>query len=313
MPRLIDTEAAGSIELAELVDMLETGPFDPEDEDCFASWGPALRKLANNRRFLADLVIAELKDRVRGQLRDNCYTPQVIMLHGRSRAFAIRANLWPAATDSIVYNSGASPFFYNVPHDHNFSFLTVGYLGPGYWSEYWEYDHERVTGFTGEKVELRSTGKSRLHEGKVMLYRAHRDVHNQLPADSMSVSINILANSMSHRMRDQYRFDTASGRIHGIINRIEIEPLLALSAYFGGEAGRDLLEDFSARHPSDRVRFLALKARASAAAGLDERIGMFEEGARSGNPFVAAMSAREAGKLEKGRAWIEGPPLRPMG
>ena len=25
-----------------------------------------------------------------------------------------------------------------------------------------------------------------------MLYRAHRDVHNQLPADEMSVSINIM-------------------------------------------------------------------------------------------------------------------------
>ena len=39
--------------------------------------------------------------------------------------------------------SGISPFFYHVPHDHNFSFLTVGYLGPGYWSEYYEYDYER--------------------------------------------------------------------------------------------------------------------------------------------------------------------------
>ena len=50
--------------------------------------------------------------------------------------------------------SGTSPFFYHVPHDHNFSFLTVGYLGPGYWSEYYEYDYGEVVGMPGEKVDL---------------------------------------------------------------------------------------------------------------------------------------------------------------
>ncbi|HEX8216698.1 MAG TPA: transposase, partial [Allosphingosinicella sp.] len=67
MPRLIGAHTAETLELEDLVEMLESGPFDPEDEECFASWGPALRKLGNNRRFLADIAIAELKDRVRGQ------------------------------------------------------------------------------------------------------------------------------------------------------------------------------------------------------------------------------------------------------
>jgi hypothetical protein len=32
--------------------------------------------------------------------------------------------------------SGAAAFVYGLPHDHNFDFLTLGYFGPGYWSDY---------------------------------------------------------------------------------------------------------------------------------------------------------------------------------
>ena len=131
MPRLINTNTEEQLELGELVDMLETGGFDPEDEDGFAAFGPALRRLANNRRFLAEIATRELKQRCEGQVRLNQYGPQVILLHASSSNFLIRANFWPAMEDSILRNSGKAPFFYDVPHDHNFSFLTVGYLGPG--------------------------------------------------------------------------------------------------------------------------------------------------------------------------------------
>jgi hypothetical protein len=306
MPRVIDTDAADAITLDELGELLETQAFDPEDEDCFASWGPALKRLANNRSFLGDLVIEELKDRCEGQAQSNQYTPQVIMLPVRSRKFAMRANFWPAMGDSVVHNSGVSPFFYHVPHDHNFSFLTVGYLGPGYWSEYYEYDYDEVIGFTGEKVKLRYVEKARLEPGKVMLYRAHKDVHNQLPADEMSISLNIIGSSETHPFRDQYRFDLERGEIAGTINRVAIEPLLALSAHFGGEAGIDLLDTFAAGHPSDRIRFLALKARASSLGGLDERIALYERAARLPNRYFSAMAGREAEQLKRGRGWIEG-------
>ena len=192
VPRVIDAPTEERIELAELVERLETGGFDGQDEDNFASWGPELRKLANDRDFLADLMIAELKQRCEGQVRDNQYSAQVVMLHNSSRRFIIRANFWPALKDSVIRHSGTDPFFYGVPHDHNFSFLTVGYFGPGYWSDYYEYDYGEVVGVPGEEVDLRFVEKSRLEQGKVMLYRAHRDIHLQLPADEMSVSLNIV-------------------------------------------------------------------------------------------------------------------------
>jgi hypothetical protein len=310
MPRVIPTEETEAIELGDLVEMLERRPFDARDEDEFASWGPALKRLANNRTFLGNIVIEELKSRCENQLETNQYTPQVILLHSRSRHFIIRANIWPALTDSMVRDSGTDPFFYGKAHDHNFSFLTVGYIGPGYWSEYYEYDYAEVAGYSGEKVNLRYVEKSKLDEGKVMLYRMHRDVHLQLPADEMSVSINILESGNHNHFLDQYHFDVEKSEVVGILTDTSIEPLLSLSAQIGGGEGLALVEHFAARHPSDRIRFHALKARAAVASGLDERIAIFERAARSHNRYVGAMAKQEAKKLEKGRAWLAGDHLR---
>jgi hypothetical protein len=310
VPRLIDAPTDEKLSLAELIEMLETGDFDPADEDNFASWGPQLKKLANDRTFLGDIIIDELKQRCAGQVRDNQYNSQVVMLHGAVGPFIIRANFWPALKDSVVRHSGSDPFFYGVAHDHNFSFLTVGYLGPGYWSDYYEYDYGEVVGFPGEPVNLKFVEKARLEQGKVMLYRAHKDVHLQLPADAMSVSLNIVETSHATTFRDQYRFDLANSRIEGIMTRMSLEPMLALAAHFGGEAGLDLLANFVKAHPSDRIRWCALRARAAASASLDERIAVYAEGARADSLLVSAMAKREAEKIEKGRDWIDGAPLR---
>jgi hypothetical protein len=309
MPRLIEAATDEILSLGDLVEMLETGDFDSDDEENFASWGPQLKKLANDRSFLADMMIAELKERCEGQVRDNQYSAQVVMLHSRSSKFIMRANFWPALKDSVVRHSGTDPFFYGVPHDHNFSFLTVGYLGPGYWSDYYEYDYGEVVGYPGEKVNLRFVEKTRLDQGKVMLYRAHQDIHLQLPADAMSVSLNIVEASHSSAFRDQYRFDLENSAIDGIMTRMSLEPMLALAAHFGGGEGMDLLDNFARSHPSDRIRWCALRARAAASPNLDERIAIFAAGAKSSSLLVSAMASREAEKLEAGRAWLNGAPL----
>ena len=120
MPRIVAADTEERWELGELVEHLETTGFDSRDEDVFASFGPALKKLANNREFLADLMIAELKERCDDQVRDNQYSAQVVMLHSGARGYLIRANFWPALKDSVIRHSGTDPFLYGVPHDHNF-------------------------------------------------------------------------------------------------------------------------------------------------------------------------------------------------
>lgn len=311
MPRLIETDDEERIDVAELVEALETNQFDPDDEESLVSFAPALKRLSNNRRFLGDLIIAELKQQCAGQIAHNEYSSQVILLHGGSRKFMLRANLWPAATDSVVVNSGLDPFFYGYAHDHNFSFLTVGHIGPGYWSDYYEYDYDRTIGFIDERVDLRFVERSRLDEGKVLLYRRHRDVHSQLPPDSLSVSINIMALSLTTPFRDQYSFDLASSSISGHVTRNGLEALLLIAGQVGGENGRDLIDHFAARHPSDRIRFAALAAQASALpAGPEARAELYDRAAAEARgEFVRTMAAREAGRIRAALPFYLRPPM----
>lgn len=304
MPRIIDHDETAPIELGELVQALNDEAFDPADEDSFAAAGPLLGRLGLNRNFLADIAVAELKDRCTRQGLESAYSSQVIMLHRASEKYFLRANFWPSERDSVFKASGNTPFFYNIPHDHNFSFLTVGYFGPGYWSEYYEYEYGNVAGAAGEKVDLRFIEKSRLEPGKVMLYRAHRDVHNQLPADEMSISINIMEASQTSSFRNQYQFDPKRCEIVGILNKTATEALLALAANHGGN-GRDLVENFAASHPSDRLRFAALRELAGAEPNVDASLDVLARGADSPSRFVAAMSALESARITANRAWIE--------
>ncbi len=308
MARHVPCEPGDPISLADLVQWLNDESFDPNDEDSFASAAPMLRRLAGNRDFLAELATAELKDRCTRQSLENRYSSQVIMLHRASEKFFIRANFWPSTRDSIFRTSGPDAFFYHLPHDHNFSFLTVGYLGPGYWSEYYEYDYGQVVGLPGEKVALRFVEKSRLEPGKVLLYRAHLDVHNQLPADDMSVSINIMEASNRLPFLDQYRFDVRRCEVVGILTRTSSEALLALAANHEGGNGRDVVAGFAQSHPCDRIRFAALRELSAATSDEGERVEILARGRDSTSRFLREMSAREMARVEATRDWIRAAP-----
>lgn len=306
MPRLIDIAeptTADAIELGALVELLETERFDARDEDCFASFGPALARLASHRSFLADYIVEELKHRCASQNARNSYGPQVILLH-HAQDFVIRANFWPAQHDLVAANNDPSTFFYHVPHDHNFSFLTVGYFGPGYWSDYYEYDGDAVLGVPDETVELRFVERSALTEGQVLLYRAHRDIHAQLPAESLSVSLNILEQSPNLGYRSQYRFDIARRAIGEVLTQTPIEPLLMLCAQLGDENARSVVSAFAATHPCDRIRFNAVVALAAAEADIDARCAVFEAATRQGNRYADQMAARQLAAIDRGRSWI---------
>lgn len=288
MARLIElpTAAPEPLALGEAIALLDASGFDPRDEAAFVAVAPILQRLAANRSFLADLAIAELETRCAGQAADNRYGAQVVMIHRSAARYFIRANFWPAAGDAVIKASGHAPFFYDVAHDHNFSFLTAGYLGPGYWSDDYDYDYETIEGWIGEPVRLRPTGRRRLAEGQLMLYRAHRDIHRQLPADSLSVSLNIMEDTSGLTWRDQYRFDLERGTVAGILNRTPLAPLLALGAAFGGEAGRALAEEVAGRHPSDRIRAGALDMLAAHAADEAHRTALLERAAGSASALV---------------------------
>jgi hypothetical protein len=178
--------------------------------------------------------------------------------------FFIRANIWPSDNEHTVRASGGRAFVYSLAHDHNFSFLTLGYFGPGYWSNYYEFDYENITGWRGETADLRFVERSRLEEGKIQLYRAHFDVHEQLPPESLSVSINIMHSSAAQGWFDQYSFDVEHCRIGRILNSGSNEAFLRIAVGLGSEEATDLAWRFGKTHPSDSMRLAAWTALAAA-------------------------------------------------
>ena len=135
MPRVIECIDSTRAGLDDACAGIARLGFDPEDEEQLANAALWLRRLGNDRDFLGDLLIGELARRHREEVLESAYGPQVVMLAPPNGNFFIRANIWPSANEHMVRASGGASFVYGLPHDHNFSFLTVGYFGPGYWSD----------------------------------------------------------------------------------------------------------------------------------------------------------------------------------
>jgi len=289
---LIDCADARAIGLAECTERLAERGFDPADEDSLHAAARDLRQLGNDDRFLGDVLIDELKRRCEPDHEASAYGPQTLILARPGAQVFLRANIWPSPDEHVLRASGAAPFYFDVPHDHNFSFLTLGYFGPGYWSDYYEYDFEDVAGYAGEAVDLRFVERSRLEHGKLMLYRAHRDVHVQHPADAMSVSLNVMHSAPHQAWFDQYRFDVNDNRIAAILSHGASEVTLRLAVALGLEDARDLAEDFGRSHPSDRMRLAAWEAQACVETDDGARDDVWRRAEQSGSLLVAGEARR---------------------
>jgi hypothetical protein len=269
MPIMQDMESDEVVSLEETMDYFAT--IDVSDHDCLLAGAPKLRALANNRTFLARMIADELKDPDILQ-KANEYSAQVFFL-GRSQDFFMRANFWPAATDPIVRTSGGRHFFYDRPHDHNFDFLTVGYYGPGYLSDFYEYDHAGVVGYLGEPLDLRYMGRDALPFGRIMLYRASVDVHNQIPPESFSISLNVmpdLPGQIANVM--QYMIDMPSNTIESIANKTSLPLLCNIAGHIGDAECADVISHISAHHPDPRGRIAAYAALAKLDSGGAEHV-----------------------------------------
>jgi hypothetical protein len=301
LPRVIDPELAGAADasacdLGTCIAGLEAEGFDPLDEGSLLHAARWLRRLGHDREFLARLMLAELAQRHREDHAASAYGPQVIMLSPPGGAFYLRANIWPSRDEPMFRASGEAHFAYGLPHDHNFDFLTLGYFGPGYWSDYWEYDFDAVAGAVGEPAGLRFVERSRLEPGKLMHYRAHRDVHSQFPPDALSVSLNVMHAGGAQGWLDQYRFDVERNEIAGILGPGASEVFLRIAVGLGGEEALDLAERFAASHPSDRMRLTALEAQ-TGILDLDARDALWQRAERSGSRLVALEAKRRRAAL----------------
>ena len=236
---------------------------DVRDPDSLADSASKLRQLSNNTGLIVEKINQELSDWTSFQA-DNTYTSQTVML-GMANYCYVRANMWmPPAKLPEDREWQDKLFFYRVPHDHNFSFLTVGHFGSGYETTIWEYDRENVKGEVGEQVPLRLSERTSLPKGKVMMYRACRDVHSQEHPKECSISINLIASPPEVMQIDQYMFDTDSCRITANVQKAISGHvfLCSVAEHIGNSATMNILEEVSQRHFSGKVRLAATKALA---------------------------------------------------
>jgi hypothetical protein len=290
---------ATPISLAEFTARLDESGCDLTTNDGLAAATALLGGLYANRGFLVDIALDLLTQGCDDQRRNNRYGGQVLLLHRKPGQHFVRANFWPAATDPVLQASGATHYLYDVPHDHNFDFLTVGYLGPGYGSDWFDYDHAAVVGHVGERVDLRPTESGVLGEGQLRLYRAHRDVHRQLPAASLSVSLNIIPENGATVWRDQYLFDLSQDIIASVPSMAPSEAMLRLALLYGAGNGEDIARHIAAHHPSHRMRWTARRALIGAAVDAPARLAELECAAldksslvnQSARAMLAAMNA----------------------
>jgi len=300
MPVTIESNINDEIELEELVEFLETEQVDTTDHEEMLELAPMLKKLGNNRHFLSRKITEELEN-YEGLQKNNNYSSQVFMLHGiktRKQNYFIRANMWPGQNDFLTQVNGGDVFFYNKPHDHNFNFLTVGYHGPGYWSDYYEYDYHKTVGFIGEKVDLKFIERSKLDVGKLMLYRAHVDVHNQLPADDFSISLNIMEKSDRSPLTHQYAFNTDEGRITSLINRTPCRSIFEALLSIGNDEQKDVIRHIANHHQLERTRLHAIDAIASASNSPIKAVEQYNSFDVRGNRFLKGWIDLKKSQLE---------------
>jgi hypothetical protein len=132
-----------------------------------------------------------------------------------------------------------------------------------------------------------------------MHYRAHLDVHAQIPADSLSVSINILHASGAQGWLDQYSFDVENRSIGRILSNGSSEAFIRIAVGLGCEEAHDLAESFARQHPSDRMRLAAWGALASVADGASARDDVWRAAEASGSRLVAAEARNRREALER--------------
>ena len=298
MPRVIANAAQESLSLDECIAELDDTGFDASDEGSLLNGAKCLARLGRNRDFLGDMLIEQLKNRHNADDSRSAYGPQAIILSDQRRGYFLRGNIWPAESDHALRASGGRSFVYGIPHDHNFDFLTVGYFGPGYVSDYYEYDYEAVAGFRGEHAGLRFVERSALSEGRLLHYRAHRDVHSQLPPESLSVSLNVMATDPAQGWFDQYGFDLESGEISGALNHGANETFLRLAVAMGGEEASDLAAWIGDSHPSGRLRLASYEARSLLLEDAAESDALWRRAELSGDLLVAGEAAIRRCDLE---------------
>ncbi|GAB2573247.1 hypothetical protein GCM10027066_15640 [Dyella jejuensis] len=162
-----------------------------------------------------------------------------------------------------------------MSHNHSFDFVTCGYFGPGYTTRILEVDPDLITGDLDEFVELNFLEETTLPIGKVMIYRAYRDVHTQFPPPELSISLNLMCLNGHDLNAEQYFFNEQTGRIigypkEGLVSRRA--KLVELASLIGNDETFEILIDIAVKDNNIRTRREAINGIATGRPDLMENL-----------------------------------------
>jgi hypothetical protein len=217
---------------------------------------PMLKALSEDENLLLKHLNSYLKNPSASEI-GNQYSALTFIID-RGNGYILRANLWPRY---VTPDRNTLTYAYDIPHNHNFDLLTVGYLGTGYETEIYELEDGAVIGYPGESVELTFLERTKLPKGKVMFYRRFKDVHVQLPPSELSVSLNLLFTDEEVNGRDQYSFDVDQKKIIGSLSGRRSEHLVVFefAKLLGDETTGDILLSLAKGEEDPRARLAAYR------------------------------------------------------
>jgi hypothetical protein len=244
--------------------------IDPTDDESMISASERLFALRNNRDFIIEKMEEQML--LLASNHDGEVTGAQATIHaskfGPKGGFGIRSGIWtpPLTSNARSKMVQDKVLSFITPHDHNFSLLTIGYHGPGYQTAIYEYDRDSVVGEPGEPVEISYLETTNLTEGKILYFRACKDIHSQFHPDELSISLNLIGQSPNITSIPQYEFDVENKRIIGLLPGTSVGSLLTpfkIVTCLGGSPNTiDIMGHLARTHELDYVRGAAYQALA---------------------------------------------------
>ena len=125
-------------------------------------------------------------------------------------------------------------------------------------------------------------------------------MHNQLPADELSVSLNIMPSTMFAHLRPQYVFDESCTKIANstVTSNSSVEPILHLIAEMRDDRSREFMERYARSTCIEEDRFRAIKALVSVEQSADRKSELLESlGIKSSSKLVSELSRQHQSML----------------
>lgn len=155
-----------------------------------------LRQLARHKTLLSEHLYQTLQ-RNGYSTRNSLYNAYAFVLHACD-AYSVRLSFWAP----VASHDESETFMYHLNHTHDFEMYAVGYSGDGYTTVKCEILDQAplqmgVRPLLGEEVTLK------LAPGEVLHMRPFREVHRQLPPQTLSSSLSVLIHAPVTQTVDQ--------------------------------------------------------------------------------------------------------------